>query len=98
MFWAKVYGVKEEIVVAICDEDLLDKTLNFKDKVEVKISKGFYGDRHVDETVVLRLLDKATIANLMGKNVVSLAKKNGFITQENIINIDGTPHAQFAKM
>ncbi|MBI2545104.1 MAG: DUF424 family protein [Candidatus Aenigmarchaeota archaeon] len=98
MYWAKVYGVKDEIVVAICDEDLLDKTLNFKNKVEVKVTKGFYGDRYIDDTVALRLLDKSTIGNLMGKNIVKLAMKNGFISKENIINIDGTPHAQFAKI
>ena len=98
MYWAKVYGVKDEIVVALCDEDMLDKVLEFKNGAQVKVSKGFYGDRLVDDTVVLRLLDKATIGNLMGKNVVNLAKKNGFITKENIINIDGVPHAQFAKI
>jgi hypothetical protein len=34
----------------------------------------------------------------MGKNIVELASKNGFIVKENVILIDGVPHAQFVKL
>lgn len=96
MFFAKVFLVKYEIVVAICDEDLIDKELEFKD-LKVKISKKFYGDRLVNENVAIKLMGKATIGNLIGKGIVELAEKNDFITRENIISINGTPHAQFVK-
>ena len=87
------------IVVALCDEDVVDKVLEFKkQRVKVKVSKYFYGERLIDETAVLKVIDKATIGNLIGKNVVNLAEKNGYISKENIINIDGIPHAQFAKL
>jgi len=98
MYWAKVYGVRPEIVVAICDEDIIDKALDFKKGARVKVSKDFYGERLVDEKTVLKLLENATIGNLFGKEIVTLAKKNGFISQENIINIDGVPHAQFVTL
>ncbi|MBI2543406.1 MAG: DUF424 family protein [Candidatus Aenigmarchaeota archaeon] len=99
MYWAKLFTTKTEIVVALCDEELLDKTLDFKKKgVKIKISKHFYGERLVDENIVLKLLNKATIGNLIGKNVVNIAKKHGFISKGNIINIDGIPHAQFVKI
>lgn len=99
MYWTKLFTTKTEIVVALCDEDILDKVLEFKKKnVRIKVSKYFYGEHLVDEKIVLKLMGKATIGNLMGKDVVNLAEKHGFISKENIINIDGIPHAQFVKL
>jgi hypothetical protein len=96
MFWSKVFQTKYELVVAICDEELLDKKIGKKFKI--KISKEFYGEKLIDENVALKLMKKATIGNLIGKNIVELAEKNGFIIKENIIVIDGIPHAQFVKI
>lgn len=97
MFWCKLFPAKEELVVAICDEELIGKEIGTK-KLKVKISKNFYGDRLADEKIVLKLMRRATICNLMGKEIVEIAKKNGFITEENIILINGVPHAQFVKI
>lgn len=99
MYWTKIFSTKTEIVVALCDEDVIDKIIEFKRTgAKVKISKYFYGEHFVNEDVVVKLMDKATIGNLFGKNVVNLAEKHGFISKENIINIDGIPHAQFVKL
>lgn len=97
MFWAKMYRTRYEIVLAICDENLLGKTINRKG-TDIEISKGFYGEKKIDEAVAARLMQKSTIGNLFGKDIVALAKKGGFITKENIILIDGIPHAQFVKL
>lgn len=96
MFWSKIFPTKYELVIAICDEELLDKKIGKKFKV--KISKEFYGEKLIDENIALKLMEKATIGNLIGKNIVDLAEKNGFIIKENIIVIDGIPHAQFVKI
>ena len=97
MFWAKIFPAKYEIVVAVCDEELIDKEL-MMDDVPVKISKYFYGEKLIDEEFTLKLLKKATIGNLMGKKIVELAEKNGFIDKQNIILINEVPHAQFIKI
>jgi len=97
MFWCKVFSTGYNLVVAICDEELLDKEIKSK-KLKIKISKHFYGDRLVDERIVLNLMKKATICNLMGKKIVEIAERNGFIAGENIILINGVPHAQFVKI
>ncbi len=94
MFWAKTYRVKEEIVVAICDEDLLEKTLDFND-VKFHVSKKFYGGELIYEEKALKLLENATIGNLIGEKIISLALKKKYIAKENIILINGVPHAQF---
>ena len=98
MFWGRVFGVKREIVLAICDDDILDKEIKTK-KINVKVSKKFYGEKSIeDEATALRMMERCTIANLIGKRIVALAKKHGFITEENIISIGGIPHAQFVKL
>lgn len=97
MFWARLFQTRFNIVVAICDEELLDKEIKFKE-LSIKVSKHFYGERLIDEVVAMRAMKKATIGNLIGKKIVELAEKNGFITKENIILINDIPHAQFVKI
>ena len=96
MFWAKLHKTRYEIVVAVCDKDILEKQLKIK-KAKIKISKYFYGDTLIDENVAVRLMERASIGNLIGKDIVNLAGEKGFITKENVILIDGIPHAQFVK-
>ncbi len=96
MFWSKVFQTKYDLVVAICDEELIDKEID--KKLKIKVSKNFYGGKLVDEELALKLMKKATIGNLIGKKIVELAEKNGFITRENIILINGISHAQFVKI
>jgi hypothetical protein len=100
MFWGKVFGVKHNIVLAICDEDLIDKKLTDKKKnLDVKVTKHFYGEKIIeDEATAVRMMERSTIANLIGKQIVALAEKHGFITKENVIFIGGIPHAQFVKL
>lgn len=97
MFWGKIFPAKYDIVVAICDEELIDKEIEMKNH-KIKISKNFYGGRLIDEKIAVKLMGKATIGNLIGKNIVELAEKNGFVAKENIILINGVPHAQFVKL
>jgi hypothetical protein len=97
MFWVKIYQTRYEIVVAACDEKLIDKVLKLED-LKVKVSKNFYGGNLVDETTAVKVMKRATIGNLIGKDIVKIAEENGFISKENIILIDGIPHAQFVKI
>lgn len=97
MFWGKFFPTKYDLVVAICDEDLIDREIEMK-SYKIKISKNFYGGKLIDEVLAVKAMEKATIGNLIGKNIVTLAEKNGFITKENTISINGIPHAQFVKI
>lgn len=97
MFWCKIFQTKYEVVVAVCDEGLIDKVLDKKGK-KIKVSKNFYGGQLVDENMAVKFMKNATIGNLIGKEVVELADKNRFISKENVILIDEIPHAQFVKL
>ena len=96
-YWGKTYSTQEDLVVAICDDNLIDKEIVDKE-IKIKVSRGFYGGMYITEGIALKLLNKATIGNLIGEKIVDMAEKNGFITKENIIFINGIPHAQFVKI
>lgn len=98
MFWCKLYRTKQDTVVAICDENILGKKITHtKMNMSVEVKKDFYGGVIINDDQAVKLMNDATIGNLIGTEIVKLAEKNGFITKENIILIDGIPHAQFVK-
>jgi hypothetical protein len=97
MFWCNIFQTRYEVVVAICDEDLIEKVLDRKER-KIKVSRDFYGGQLVDEKMVVKLMRNATIGNLIGKEAVEVAGRNGFISKDNIILIDDVPHAQFVKL
>jgi uncharacterized protein len=97
MFWGRIFRARQDVVVAICDEKLLGKRIKFRD-FKVDVSKDFYGERLIDGDVAVKAMKLANIGNLFGKDIVKLARENGFIDSKNVILIDGIPHAQFVKI
>jgi hypothetical protein len=95
--YLKVYHVGEEILVAVCDEGLLDK--EFSDgNVRLKVSRSFYGDERADYDEVVSALGDATIANLVGMQSVSCAVENGFVDSKDVLFVEGVPHVQMVCM
>ena len=97
-FWSKLHYSKNDIVVAICDKELLGKKIKVGRSFKVDINKKFYGGVRIDEKQAVELMEKATIGNFFGRKIISLAEEHGFITKENIILFKGIPHAQFVKL
>lgn len=98
MFWGKFFVVQGDLVLAMCDDDLLGKKVG-DSRLEVKISKQFYGEKLIDsEADAVKYLGTCSIGNLIGRRIVALAERNGFITKENVVSIGGVPHAQFVKL
>lgn len=89
----KVYRVRGEVLVAVCDSDIVGKTFREKElKIEVK--ESFYGESEFGEDDVSRALKRATIANITGKKAVNLAIKIGIIDEKNVLKIGDCLHAQ----
>ena len=96
-YWIKVHKIGKEVMVALCDENLLGKKLNLG-KIRIEINKEFYGGKIADENEVKEILKDATIINAFGKNSIELLAKEEFISKKNILIVDGVPHAQYAKI
>lgn len=97
-FWCKIVKTKTEVLIAICDEDLVGRKIKVENDFYIHIKEDFYKERMIDESEALELMNKATILNIFGKKIVEIAAKNGIISMENVIYFNGIPHAQFVKI
>ncbi len=93
MFRLKVYRVRGEVLVAVCDSDIVGKTFREGD-IKIEVKESFYGDRDVGEEEVKRALRMATIANITGRRAVELAIRMGIVDRENVLKIGECWHAQ----
>lgn len=97
-FWSKVIKTKFEILVAICDEELVGKEIEIEKDFRVIVNERFYKERLIDEREAVELMEKATIGNLIGKRIIEVAIRENIISPESVILIGGVPHAQFIKI
>lgn len=95
--YVKLKQVGPNVVLAICDAELLGKTLR-EGKICFKIKDEFYngGKANVDEAV--NMIKNSTIVNMVGKCCVEKAIEKGFVHPEAVIHIEGVPHAQIMKL
>lgn len=97
--YVKLVKVKNEVVLAICDEDILGKTFEDKEKgLKIEVKEVFYKGFKMELEDSISLFEKASIINLVGEKIVGKAVKKGFIKPSGIIWIAGIPHAQLIKM
>ena len=80
-------------VIAVCDENLLNKKLD-DGKRSITVSEQFYKGDKKNEKGVIAILKDASNVNLVGKEAVAAGIKAGIISKENVVVIKGVPHAQ----
>ncbi|MFB6074963.1 MAG: DUF424 domain-containing protein [Haloarculaceae archaeon] len=83
----------EGTLVSVCDPDVLGETFE-AGQVSLTVEEEFYGGDPVDEAAVVESLADCSVANLVGEDVVALAIEHGFVDEENVLELDGTRHAQ----
>lgn len=95
--YIKVHRRGGVILLAACDADIIDR--RFSEGVfRLHVKRDFYGGERVVEEVFIRMLHQCTMANLSGKHVVDVAIREGFILEDNVLYIEGVPHAQLLKL
>jgi hypothetical protein len=95
--YLKTYKSGTQVVVAVCDKDVLGKTLKEGD-ITVEVSEGFYKGDIASEEQVIGALAGATTANLFGKRAIDCAIKCGAVEPECVMMIDRVPHAQMFRI
>jgi hypothetical protein len=87
----------EGVLVSVCDPGLLGET--FEDgEVSLTVNPEFYDGEQATEDEVVDSLARCATANLVGEESVALAIDHGFVEEANVLNVDGTPHAQLLWM
>lgn len=97
MFRMRVYRVKGEVLVAVCDSDIVGRTFQ-EGELKIEVKESFYGTKEYGEEEVKEELKKATIANITGKKAVELAIKMGIVDKDRVLKIGECPHAQMVVM
>jgi uncharacterized protein len=82
-----------EDVVALCDSDLIGKEFEEGDRY-LKVSEVFFKGEEISEDDLRKIFKGVDNLNIVGKEVVDFALKEGFINEEDVILIQGVPHVQ----
>ncbi|WMT51191.1 MAG: DUF424 family protein [Ferroplasma sp.] len=93
----KILNINGEVLLAAADSELINRNLR-EGKLHLEVKQDFYGEMKVSEETLISSLRICTIANLVGERVVNAAIEANYIDRENVIRIEGIPHAQLAKI
>jgi hypothetical protein len=97
MISIKIYKKGNDLLLGACDEKLLGK--KFEDgKFQIEVKRDFYDGERITSKALRKILEDATIANLVGKETIECAIQAGVVDPDCIIKIKGIPHAQMVKM
>ena len=96
-FSAKVTDYQKNIMLNICDAELLGKNI-VEEKLTMNISKNYYGGQLVDQKEATELLKNSSIINMVGENTISLSIKLGIGSENGIKTISGIPFLIVFKM
>jgi hypothetical protein len=84
---------EEGLLVSVCDDGLIGQT--FEDgEVSLTVTEEFYGGESVGADRVRESLQRCDVANIVGAESVALAVEAGIVEEGNVLDIDGTRHAQ----
>ena len=97
LFSTKVISASGNLILNICDPELIDKTFH-DGKTKIKINPNYYAERDVDEREAKNLLEKCNSINMVGEKTVSLATSLGIGSEKSIRRIDGIPFLLVFKM
>ena len=95
-FSVRTAEFKGTILVNICDEELVGRTVTEGD-LKVRLSEEFYSGEIVDTGEALRLIRTCSIVNLAGTRSVSLAVDNKVGAPEAIREIEEVPFLMIYK-
>ena len=97
LFSTKIISASGNLMLNICDPELLDKTLQ-DGNTKIKINPNYYAERDVDEHEAKNLLTKCNSINMVGEKTVSLATSLGIGSEKSIRRIEGVPFLIVFKM
>jgi uncharacterized protein len=95
--YMKQYDTERQLIVAVCDKEIIGKKFHEGD-LTLKVETSFYKGADASEKEVKEALLCATIANIAGQKAIACAVECGCIDPDNVIFIEGIPHAQMVRI
>ena len=84
-------------LVSVCDADVLGETFE-NGELSLSVDAEFYEGEAADAETVAASLAEASVANLVGTESVETAIEAGFVDEANVLEFEGTVHAQYLRM
>ena len=91
--YVKTVRQGRDTLVAVCDADILGKTLE-GGRVPFTVSERFYKGTLCDLAEALEAMGKASIVNIVGKRIVEAAIECNLVQEAGVIYLGDVPHAQ----
>lgn len=95
--YLKIHQCRDNVIVAVCDEELLGRTLRDGDIV-VTITEEFYKGDIVSQSEAMDAVKRSSNVNIFGEKAVSCAVECGAVNLDNVKIIDGVAHAQIFRI
>ena len=95
--YVKTIRQGRDVLVAVCDADILGKTLK-GGRVPFNVSEQFYGGTLCDLAEALEAMGKASIVNMVGKRIVEAAMECNLVQEAGILYLGDVPHAQIVRL
>lgn len=95
--YLKTYRQGAEVLIAVCDCDILGKKFA-EGHLQIEVSSDFFGRELASGPQVEAALCGATMANLVGCRAVEHAIRLGYVERENVLSIEGVLCAQMVRM
>ena len=89
----KKHSQNNKQVLAVCDEDLLGKTIEENDLI-LDLSSDFYRGEKTTEQELKKILKNSYIINAVGEKTIEFLKKQRMISKDNIKFIANVPCVQ----
>lgn len=94
--YIKLWKQSKRVLLAICDENILGKTLKHGNIV-FQVREEFYKGSLVSVQEAVDLIEKSTVVNMIGQSIVKEAVAKGLVHPDAVLKIKGVPHAQIVK-
>lgn len=93
----ETYDTEQGLMVAAADASILGDLFK-EDGVRVEVDEEFYGSTTAPRDEVVENLRQATIANLVGETAVEAGVEAEVVDEENVLRVEGVPHAQMVRI
>ena len=91
--FVKIHRNERDTILAACDEHLVGMTFREEGK-RLDVSEIFYKGEAVGRDALVDRMKSVSIMNLVGDEVVTIAIEEGYVSEDNVIEIDGVKHVQ----